>query len=610
MMPAAEEVAMLHPDDDLDEQFDLTQELEDDLTILQTHLESGDWEDAYLRLQTHPHEIYPLPQVHATVGRSFTALHVACENGECPMHLICAIMSVDPVLCILKDKDGNLPLHIACSGQYAYDPFIIACLLAAYPQGVRMVDELNGETPLHLLLRLGGDLDQHLIQTMVDLAGSRIADMPKDYIPWQALLSNGLGVTSVVIDDYPASLVAIVTKLAQHQPLLFPLTLTPFLLGSKSNVSPLVPYCNILLLQDKLQGHTPLHIAAQQVCSLEVFQLLMNEERYPGAREAAKIRDTRERFPLSYAACYGACHNTVDLLLESYPLSIYECESYQMIAFHLVFVGLFPTAEDRKLKVNSIRHEQSSAIKDFFDDPHTFEFWKQLAFLLKRTHQFLKQLDDRPQWNYIHAVGVVQSPPQVMRAALKLYPWQVREYDSNGNLALHLACQQQHRHGFDDLHYWLPSNVRRDKTLHLEPMDVSNDNPMSIILQAFPAAATCLDRRFSLPLHVAVYHGRQWNHGVQSLVGAAPDALLTRDGVHHLYPFMLAAVDECNSLDTVFRLLVANPSIVTQMLTEYDQSALNDQSPEKPFGTDFRETKRMKVGIKEIPPELNINTLN
>jgi hypothetical protein len=97
---------------------------------------------------------------------------------------------------------------------------------------------------------------------------------------------------------------------------------------------------------------------------------------------------------------------------------------------------------------------------------------------------------------------------------------------------------------------------------------------------------------------------------VQSLVGAAPDALLTRDGVHHLYPFMLAAVDECNSLDTVFRLLIANPSIVTQMLIEYDQSALNDQSPDKPFGTDFRETKRMKVGIKEIPPELNINTLN
>ena len=608
MMPAAEGAALLHPDDVPDEgnyqaeHFDTTQELEDELTVLQTHLESGEWEDAYLRLQSHPHEIYPRKQVYVTVGRSFTALHVACENGECPMQLLCAIMSVDPVLCILKDKDGNLPLHIACSGQYAYDPFIIACLLAAYPQGVRLVDELNGETPLHLLLRLGGDLDQHLIQTMIDLAGSRIADMPMDYIPWQTLLNNDLGVTSVVIDDYPASLVGIFTELAQLQPLLFPLPLTPFLLGTKNNLSPLVPHCSILLLQDKMQGHTPLHIAAQQICSLEVFQLLMDEERYPGARNATKLRDSRERFPLCYAACYGACQNTVDLLLESYPQSIYECESYEMIAFHLAFVGLFPTTEDRKLKVNSIRQEQSSDINDYFDNPHTFEFWNQLAFLLKRTHQFLTYLDDHPQWNYIHSVGVVQSPPQVMRAALKLYPWQVREYDSNRNLALHLACRQQHRHGFDDLHYWLPSNVRRDKTLHLEPMDVSTDNPISIILQAFPAAATCVDRSFSLPLHVAVYHGRQWNHGVQSLVGAAPDALLTRDGVHHLYPFLLAAVDKCNSLDTVFLLLLANPTIVTLMLEEHDQSVLKDQTYIESLDTDSRVTKRMKVGIKHILP--------
>jgi hypothetical protein len=71
-------------------------------------------------------------------------------------------------------------------------------------------------------------------------------------------------------------------------------------------------------------------------------------------------------------------------------------------------------------------------------------------------------MDDESQSTSVHAIGVVPSPPQIMRPALKLYPWQVREHDSTGNLALHLPCRQQLKHGFDDLQSWLPSLVLRD----------------------------------------------------------------------------------------------------------------------------------------------------
>ena len=130
------------------------------------------------------------------------------------------------------------------------------------------------------------------------------------------------------------------------------------------------------------------------------------------------------------------------------------------------------------------------------------------------------------------------------------------------------CIRQQLKYGFDDLQYWLPSLVLCETILHLKPMDVMKDNPIAILLGAFSGAATYLDRIYSLPLYTEVCHGRKWDHGMQRLAHAAPDALSYRDRVHALHPFLLAAMNESNSVDTVFMLLLANPSILVLAIFE------------------------------------------
>mmetsp|Transcript_10706 Transcript_10706/g.15282 ORF Transcript_10706/g.15282 Transcript_10706/m.15282 type:complete len:112 (+) Transcript_10706:154-489(+) len=67
------------------------QEIEDELTPLQLHIENGEWETALIRLRAHPDEILPSSKKHN--GRALTALHLACESGECPFPLIVGILS-------------------------------------------------------------------------------------------------------------------------------------------------------------------------------------------------------------------------------------------------------------------------------------------------------------------------------------------------------------------------------------------------------------------------------------------------------------------------------------------------------------------------------------
>jgi hypothetical protein len=92
--------------------------------------------------------------------------------------------------------------------------------------------------------------------------------------------------------------------------------------------------------------------------------------------------------------------------------------------------------------------------------------------------------------------------------------------------------------------------------------DRERDAPIAICLKYFPDGARYLDAEGSLPLHCAVRTGKGWIEGVKQLISVEPMALQSRDGVYGMYPFMLAAMEDNNTLDMVFRLLQANPSVV------------------------------------------------
>lgn len=60
--------------------------------------------------------------------------------------------------------------------------------------------------------------------------------------------------------------------------------------------------------------------------------------------------------------------------------------------------------------------------------------------------------------------------------------------------------------------------------------------------------------------------GVPWENGLREVALAAPDALSTRDKKTHLYPFMLAAIKNVNSVDTVYNLLRMLPSVLHSIM--------------------------------------------
>jgi len=104
---------------------------------------------------------------------------------------------------------------------------------------------------------------------------------------------------------------------------------------------------------------------------------------------------------------------------------------------------------------------------------------------------------------------------------------------------------------------------------------VQSDKELSIIDSLLLANPTLCQKRDTisgrLPLMLALESGKEWNDGIGGLVRAHPDSVSYRDEASGLYPFMIAAcletqqirhTSQLERLDTLFRLLCANPQVI------------------------------------------------
>ena len=113
--------------------------------------------------------------------------------------------------------------------------------------------------------------------------------------------------------------------------------------------------------------------------------------------------------------------------------------------------------------------------------------------------------------------------------------------------------------------YFLREGVNQERLFtRCLPEDRAKDNPVSILVNAAPHAAKVTNDHGSLPLHLAVLGGKGFRDGLRSLISVFPVALSIADGEHQLFPFALAAVHNANTLDVVYELLLANPSVLIQ----------------------------------------------
>jgi len=151
-------------------------------------------------------------------------------------------------------------------------------------------------------------------------------------------------------------------------------------------------------------------------------------------------------------------------------------------------------------------------------------------------------------------------PPEMVRLALSLHPDQVRQYDANGNLPLHLACRGRNyltdpgllafcsNSPSMDLDNMDNQSVLSDAALSFfSSATVSNtthpfDKVIKLLLQHYPQAILCKQQETGLLPTVSALGHRSWKDGLRTLVQAHPAALHYYKYTPSLYAHILALV--------------------------------------------------------------------
>jgi ankyrin repeat protein len=445
-----------------------------------------------------------------------------------------------------------------------------------------MKDKVEKTTPLHMLLLIGGDVNITCLKLLLDVAYSSVAGLPENYVLAVEFLASPIEISVAIAQHYPPLVTRVAREMATSDPYGFPAFLRPFLHlpAPQSLDSPpqlMEQQRKLLLMRDGMK-QVPLHIAARARLSKEVVELLLQEERYPGARKAAYLRERKDRYPLHYCGMYSGPKDSTACIFEANKDAISYHEHYGLIPYQGSANGLEYTLEERRMKIQGVREDSSDPIEDMFEQPKSVFFYRHLKLFLGLTYVRSVVGDD---FSVVHAASAVPSPPGFLRASIQLHPWQMTARDKEGNLPLHLACKVLRPHGINHGFYWMKKDIEYDMLFfRLVPEDRARDNPITILTDACSKGASTLDNEGNLPLHSAIISGKGMVDGIHSLIQAAPMALATRNMTDRLYPFMLAALSD--DLSLTLDLLLANPMMV--------QGGIDAYSEDKPAAKRIRES--------------------
>jgi ankyrin repeat protein len=139
-------------------------------------------------------------------------LHMAAANEKSQESLIHRLIQLNPRCASLEDREGMLPLHLACERGKAWDNGT-QCIYDAFPQGLRQAESNSrGWLPLHMAAVCPHDTGE-LITKLVELypEAACIPDKEGRY-PLHLACSAGknwLGGLQALFDANPSALAAV-----------------------------------------------------------------------------------------------------------------------------------------------------------------------------------------------------------------------------------------------------------------------------------------------------------------------------------------------------------------------------------------------------------------
>jgi len=295
-----------------------------------------------------------------------------------------------------------------------------------------------------------------------------------------------------------------------------------------------------------INGMTPLHFACYCGASSDVVQVLIEANR-----DVVSTEDQRGRTPL-HCACTGIktpdINTVVRELLQVNPDLCYAVDTSGRSPLFLILDDYADAIEEQIHIVTSDNSSENLSINNEANkitEEHLLDLdgrWTSVTLLLKAAYHETMNGSKAISvpFRLLHAcVGTRSCPVRFVFLALNLWPEQLKEVDSDGNLPLHIAA----------------FSVSKRKHFRF--------NTLIKVLSMYPQAAQIPNKNGVLPLQLAIQSGKTWNEGIRELFEAYPEALTTLKIDFRYYPEILALAGEYFSLKTLYQVIVSKPEVLS-----------------------------------------------
>lgn len=268
------------------------------------------------------------------------------------------------------------------------------------------------------------------------------------------------------------------------------------------------------------------------------------------------------------------------------------------------------------------------SLQDLEKEPELHSLWLKTEILLKAASGYNLEQDDndeQQEWLVLHAIAELDCLTIIMWFALRLYPHQAtmrRKLD--GNTPLHIAVTKPIFASHEDSFHHGPAHIiHHERTMYPLELQEAQDFMASFLAKAVPQSATYMNDNYHTPLihciqsyashcHICPPHGNnrcvhsqvQYQTRLKSLIGAAPQALASRDLSTRLYPFQMAAVANA-PLDFIYTLFRGDPAALkyrrlTKREADYERVLEENANLKMELETKTKYIQELQSQLKEF----------
>jgi ankyrin repeat protein len=278
-------------------------------------------------------------------------------------------------------------------------------------------------------------------------------------------------------------------------------------------------------------GGTLLHaVCTYPSATLQLVQAIL---QVGGPHQMATMQNNMQQSPLHLVIlCIPKRSDLVELLVEAAPEMVQHRDFEYMRPIDILCRSII--MKEERAKYNNTHNDkgQETLVEKLWECARILAHASSCA--LPRHHHEHHRHEHQPM---VHACLQANNFPFALtERAIRRYPQQLQQADSDGDLPLHIA-----------------SRIRPDE---------DDDNLFEEIVNLYPKAASMWNKERKIPLDVAIESGgRRWNSGISCLLEAHPVGIESRGLASKLYPMIFAQLSRLQRTNLLYRIIQAKPEL-------------------------------------------------